>query len=97
MKQITNEEINELNHHIKSGNIEVTNAHGIWGVRGYKTKDNTLEVKNTHGRFFGGGISDEFYTTIKDGKELFTTSDSLKAHKWFYDELKAKLTKKVVS
>lgn len=85
----TQVETDELNRRIKSGNIIVTSGHSVWGARGYKTKDGRLEVRHKQGKFYGGGISDNFYTLVKDGKELFTTTNSLEASKAFYDELKS--------
>ena len=86
-KKITQEEIDSLNKMVKGGQIEITESHFIWGPRAFKTKNNHLKVTCKQGRFYGGGISDNFYTFLIDGRRQLITDDFLVVQKAFFDSL----------
>lgn len=79
-------EIQHLNTFIEKGVIEITDSHFVWGIRSFKTKTGNLEVSHRQGRFFGGGISENFYTFIKNGEKQFETESFPEVQKAFYDE-----------
>jgi len=90
MTEITQAEIDHLNTFVKKGAVEITSQHSVWGPRSFKTKDGRLEVTQSPGKFLGGGISDNYYTFVKNGKKQFTTDNFAKAQKAFYNELTGK-------
>ena len=88
----TSKELKLLNERVKKGEVEITSSHSVWGPRALKTKDGSLEITH-HGRFLGGGVSDNTYTFIKNGEEQFVTKDFGEVTKAFYDNLPTKKTK----
>lgn len=87
-KKIQQDEINKLNQLILAGEVIITQTGGFTGCpKGYRTRDGKNEVKYTTGRFYGGGISQEFFTVLINNREQFVTVDPSVAEKAFYDQL----------
>ena len=85
MKQeiATQKDIDQLNKLVMSKKIQVISAHAVWGVREYESECKQLKVTMKVGQFYGGGISDNYWTLWLNGTNQFTTDNSLEMDKAF--------------
>ena len=91
---IIDKERQQLNRLMSESEIEIVHAHVVWGARAFKTKDGTIEVKHKTGRFYGGGISDNYYSLWINGNKLYTTENFEEILTDFYQKFTGRSLKK---